>query len=85
MYNRTDSIFHVNREVVGHDGLIPSCGEDGGGVDLHELSRVDSPVVFLQQVWPECARPDHHSEVRSECHAPSRASLGGRWVHSTRR
>jgi hypothetical protein len=21
-------------EVVGHDGIIPSCGEDGDGVDL---------------------------------------------------
>jgi hypothetical protein len=52
-----------HREVVGHDDLIPSCSEDRGGVDLQELSGVDTPVVLLWQVGPELARPDHHAEV----------------------
>jgi hypothetical protein len=33
--------------MVGHDGLIPPCSEDGGGVDLQELNGVDGPVVFF--------------------------------------
>jgi hypothetical protein len=39
-----------HREVVGHDGLISSCREDKGGVDLQELYEVDSPIVLLQQM-----------------------------------
>jgi hypothetical protein len=35
------------REVFGHDGLIPTCSEDGGGVDLQELDGVDHPIVLL--------------------------------------
>jgi hypothetical protein len=34
-------------EVVGHEGLISSCCEDGGGVDLQELDGINSPVVLL--------------------------------------
>jgi hypothetical protein len=34
-------------EVVGHDGLITCCYEDGGGVDLQELSGVNGPIVLL--------------------------------------
>jgi hypothetical protein len=30
-----------HREVAGHDVLIPTCGEDEGGVDLQEFGRVD--------------------------------------------
>jgi hypothetical protein len=33
-------------EVVGHDNLIPTYCEDGGGVDLQELGGVDHPVVL---------------------------------------
>jgi hypothetical protein len=40
-----------NREVVGHNGLIPPpCRKDRGRVDLHELDGVDDPVVLLWQV-----------------------------------
>jgi hypothetical protein len=35
------------REVVGHDSLILACREDGGEVDLQELSRVDCTVILL--------------------------------------
>jgi hypothetical protein len=34
-------------EVVGHDGLIPPCSEDGGGVDLQEFVGVNHPVILL--------------------------------------
>jgi hypothetical protein len=34
------------RGVVGHDGLIAAYIEDGGGVDLLELSGVDHPIVL---------------------------------------
>jgi hypothetical protein len=57
-------------EVVGHDSLIPPSHEDGGGVDLQELSGVDHPVVLLWQVGPELGWPDHHTQVRGQCHAP---------------
>jgi hypothetical protein len=33
-------------DVVGHDGLIPSCSEDGGGVDLQELGGLTLPSYF---------------------------------------
>jgi hypothetical protein len=35
-----------HREIVGHDGLISSCGEDQGRVDLHKLSGVALPSYF---------------------------------------
>jgi hypothetical protein len=31
---RSNRVSQGHREVVGHDSLIPSCNEDGGGVDL---------------------------------------------------
>jgi hypothetical protein len=34
-------------EVVDHDNLIPACREDGGGVDLQKLDRVNYPVILL--------------------------------------
>jgi hypothetical protein len=34
-------------EVVGYDGLIPACSEDGGGVDLQKLDGVDRSVILL--------------------------------------
>jgi hypothetical protein len=37
-----------NGEVVGHNGLIPSCRKDRGGVNLQELRGVDGPVVLLR-------------------------------------
>jgi hypothetical protein len=66
-----------HREVVGHDDLIPSCSEDRGGVDLQELSGVDTPVVLLWQVGPELARPDHHAEVWGKRHAATPRSHRG--------
>jgi hypothetical protein len=36
-----------HREVVGHNGFIPSCSKDGGGIDLQELGGVDKPIVFF--------------------------------------
>jgi hypothetical protein len=59
----------VHRELVGHDSFIPSCSEDGGGVDLQKLGGVDTPVVFLRQVGPELVQPDHHAEVWAKRHA----------------
>jgi hypothetical protein len=56
-------------EVLGHNGLIHSCYKDRGRVNLQELSRVDSPIIFLPQVGPELAQSDYHAEVRCECHA----------------
>jgi hypothetical protein len=35
------------KEVVGHDGLIPACGEDRGGVDLQKLDVIDHPIVLV--------------------------------------
>jgi hypothetical protein len=52
-------------EVVVHDGLISSYYKDGGGVDMQELDRIDSPIVLLWQVGPELAWLDHHREVWS--------------------
>jgi hypothetical protein len=34
-------------EVVGHDSLIPPYREDGGGLDLQELSGFNRPVILL--------------------------------------
>jgi hypothetical protein len=72
-----------HRKVVDHDSLILSCSEDGGVVDLQELDRVDGPIVLLQQVGPELARPDYHAEVRRECHAPTHTPWRARGVRST--
>jgi hypothetical protein len=49
-----------HREIVDQDGIISSCGEDRGGVDLQELDGVDTPVILLRQVGLELASPDHH-------------------------
>jgi hypothetical protein len=66
-------------EVLGHDSLIPTCHEDGGGVDLQELGGVDRPIILLWQVGPELGRPDHHTQVRGQLHAPPQTPrlLGG--------
>jgi hypothetical protein len=67
-------------EVVGHDDLIPSYNEDLGGVDLQELGGVDTPILFLQQVGPQLAWPDHHVEVWGKRHAATPRSRGCRGV-----
>jgi hypothetical protein len=46
-------------EVLGHNGLIHSCRKDRGRVNLQELGRVDSPIIFLPQVGPELAQLDY--------------------------
>jgi hypothetical protein len=69
-------------EVVGYDGLIPSCSEDGGGVDLQELSGVDTHIVFLRQVASELARPHHYAEVWVKRHATTPRSRGCKGVSS---
>jgi hypothetical protein len=71
-----------NWEVVGHDGLIPSCSEDGGGIDLYELSGVDTSVILLWHVWSEFALPDHHAEVWGNRHAATLRSRGCRGASS---
>jgi len=50
-------------EVVGHDILISSSSQYGGGVDLEELGGVHLPVVLLRNVWTELGRPCHRLEV----------------------
>jgi hypothetical protein len=50
-------------EVVGHDSLITAYHEDGGGVDLQELSGDDRPIILLWQVGQELGWPDHHMHV----------------------
>jgi hypothetical protein len=74
-----------NWEVVGHDGLISSYGEDGRGVDLQKFSGVDRHVLLLWQVGPEFARPYHHSKIWCKRHTPPRAYWRARGSHSTRR
>jgi hypothetical protein len=60
-----------HREIVGHDGLIPSSSDDQVGVNLQELGGVDTPVVLLRQVGLELAQLDHHAEVQgSSMHPP---------------
>jgi hypothetical protein len=71
-----------HREVVGHDSLIPSCSEDGGGVDMQELGGVDTPIIFLRQVELELVWPYHHSEVWSKRHATTPRSWGCRGASS---
>jgi hypothetical protein len=58
------------REVVGHSSLIPACCEDGGAVDLQELSGVNRPIVRLWQVGLELGRSDHHTQMWGQRHAP---------------
>jgi hypothetical protein len=66
-----------HREIVGHDDLISSCGEDQGGVDLRELGGIDTPIVLLQQVGSELAQPDHHGEVQGKHHTATPKSCQG--------
>jgi hypothetical protein len=49
-----------NMEVVHHHRLIPTGVEDGIGVDLEELGKVDGPVVDLEEL-------DNHSQTRGRC------------------
>jgi hypothetical protein len=44
---RPDCTCQGYAEVVDHDDLIPLCSEDGGGVDLQELGKVNHPVILL--------------------------------------
>jgi hypothetical protein len=46
--------------LVNHDGFIPSCNENGGGVDLQEVSGIDGPIVLFWQVRSEFGWPNHH-------------------------
>jgi hypothetical protein len=39
-----------NMKVVHHHRLIPTGGEDGVGVDLEELGKVDEPAVDLEEL-----------------------------------
>jgi hypothetical protein len=45
---RPGCVSQSHRKVVDYDSLIASCSKDGGGVDMHELDGVDSPVIFLR-------------------------------------
>jgi hypothetical protein len=73
-----------NQRIVGHDGLISSCSEDGGGVDLHKFDGVNRLIVLLWQVGSDLAWPDHHLEIWCEHHTPPEPAgeLGG-WIACT--
>jgi hypothetical protein len=47
---------------------------------LHEIGRVDTPIVFLQQVGLEFVRPNHHVKVWDKRHAAIPRSRGCRGV-----
>jgi hypothetical protein len=66
-----------HQEIIGHDGLISSYGVDQGEVDLQELNGANTPIVLLQQVRSELARPNHHVEVRGKRHATTPRSCRG--------
>jgi hypothetical protein len=67
-----------HQEIVGHDGLISSCDEYRGGVNLQELCGVDTPVVLHRQVGLELVWSYHQVKVWGKRHAATPRSHQGR-------
>jgi hypothetical protein len=53
-------------EVTRHDGTIPACRRDSGGLDIQEFRQVGHNVVLLRQVWPKLGWPCHRAEMIDE-------------------